>query len=165
MPDFTNCVREGPRPIVVRGRYSGQLNYAIAHLRSGLIGGGETVAFLYPMGGQWQEELRARLRAEGLPFVEITRESEWPDGDEQIALSTMYSAKGLEFDHVILLGYNAELVKHGPEEADARLENHRRLLAMALGRARTSVLLGYKPEDAAAIVQFLAPGTYEPIDV
>ena len=82
------------------------------------------------------------------------------DRVEQVALSTMHSAKGLEFDHVVILGFNAEVVQHGDEDDDVRLDGQRRLLAMAVGRARASVVLGYKPSDASRLIEFLDP---EPI--
>lgn len=111
------------------------------------------------------DALRRRLDAEGIEWTSLTREAEWPAGPEQIGLSTMHSAKGLEFDHVILLGYNAEVVPHGEEEGDALLEAHRRLLAMAIGRARRSVVLGYKPADASALIECLDPDTFDRVDL
>lgn len=161
LPDFNGCVREGPLPTVLRGRYSKQLDWAMQYLRSGTIGSDETVAFLHPLGGGWFSELRSRLTSERIPWTSLTREAEWPRGPEQIALSTMHSAKGLEFDHVLLLGYNAEVVPHGEEAGDSLLETHRRVMAMAIGRARKSVIIGYKPEDASKLVGFLDPSTFE----
>jgi superfamily I DNA/RNA helicase len=163
LPDFTGCVRDGPIPVVLRGQYMAQLDWAIDYLRSGRIGGDETVAFLHPLG--WFRDLRPRLDGERIPWTSLTREAEWPTGPEQVALSTMHSAKGLEFDHVILLGYNAQVVAHGQEPGDSLLEDHRRLLAMAVGRARKSVVLGYKPSDASALVEFLDPATFEAINL
>jgi superfamily I DNA/RNA helicase len=163
LPDFTGCVRDGPVPVVLRGRYTAQLDWAIGYLRSGQIGADETVAFLHPLG--WFRDLRPRLDSEDIPWTSLTREAEWPSGPEQIALSTMHSAKGLEFDHVILIGYNAEVTPHGEEAGDSLLETHRRLLAMAIGRARRSVVLGYKPEDVSALVAFLDDATYSAVDL
>lgn len=77
----------------------------------------------------------------------------------------MHSAKGLEFDHVILIGYNAEVVPHGSEAGDSLLETHRRLLAMAIGRARRSVVLGYLPADASDLIDYLNPRTFERVDL
>ena len=165
LPDFTGCVREGPKPIVLRGRFAAQAAWAIEHLQQQILGSDETVAFLHPKGGGWFSELRAQLDRAGVPWTSITREAEWPDGPEQVALSTMHSAKGLEFDHVFLLGYNAQVVQHGHEPGDALLESHRRLLAMAVGRARESVVVGYKPAEASDLVEFLQEGTYEAVDV
>ncbi|HLL49268.1 MAG TPA: 3'-5' exonuclease, partial [Thermomicrobiales bacterium] len=127
------------------------------------IGPDETVAFLHPLG--WFRDLKKRLDAEGLAWASIIRASEWPDGPEQIVLSTMHSAKGLEFDHVIAIGYNAEVVRHGDEPHDALLDEQRRLLAMSVGRARKSVTVGYKPDDASRLVAFLDPATYTAVDL
>lgn len=165
LPDFTSCTGDGPTPVVLRGRYSLQLDWALDYLRSEAIAGDDTIAFLHPKGGGWFGELRQRLNAEGVLWTSLTREAEWPDGDEQVALSTMHSVKGLEFDHVLILGYNAEVVRHGDEDQDAMLDTQRRLLAMAVGRARKTFVLGYKPSDASRLVEFLADGTYEAVDL
>jgi superfamily I DNA/RNA helicase len=97
--------------------------------------------------------------------VEITRKSDWPRGSENIALSTLHSAKGLEFDHVVILGLNAEVTEHGKEEDDDGLITLRKLLAMGIGRARLSLLLGYKPGVASHLIDYLDPATYEGIDL
>jgi superfamily I DNA/RNA helicase len=161
LPDFDGCVREGPKPAVLQGRYSQQLDWVVAYLRSGRIGADETVAFLHPLG--WFKHLRPRLNLENLPWAEITASRDWPDGPEQLALSTMASAKGLEFDHIVIIGYNGEVVRHGDEPDDALLDEQRRLLAMAIGRARRSVVLGYKPSDEPAPIRLLNGATYDPI--
>lgn len=159
LPDFTGCVREGPRPVVLRGLYSDQLDWVIGYLRSGRIGPDETIAFLHPKG--WFKYLEPRLEEEEMPWAEVTRAKDWPDGPEQIALSTMASSKGLEFDHVIIIGYNGEVVAEGSEPKHALLDEQRRLLAMSLGRARSSVVLGYKPQDQPAVVGYLDADTYD----
>jgi superfamily I DNA/RNA helicase len=161
LPDFEGAKRDGPPPIVLRGLYREQTAWVIDWLDD--IPAEETVAFLHPLG--WFRYLRPALDAAGIDYVSITQKSEWPEGDERVALSTMHSAKGLEFDHVIVLGLNADVVPHGDEEGDSQLENHRRLLAMALGRARKSVIVGYKPEEAADLVDYFEEGTYEEVDL
>jgi superfamily I DNA/RNA helicase len=77
----------------------------------------------------------------------------------------MHSAKGLEFDHVVVLGLNAEVTRHGDEEHDAQLDNDRRLLAMALGRGRKSIIVGYKPEEESKLIRYFERGTYEEVDL
>ncbi len=164
IPDFTACERHGPMPVVVRGRFSAQIEYVIEHVR--LIDlDRESVAFLHPLGGGWFKYVRRALVRAGLAYVELTRESEWPVGRQNIALSTLHSSKGLEFDHIVIIGLNAEVTQHGEEEDDDRLTRLRRLLAMGIGRARNSVVLGYKPSDASRLVTYLDPETYEAVDV
>jgi superfamily I DNA/RNA helicase len=165
LPDFSSAKRDGSKPTVLRGKFSQQLDWAIDYLKAQVIGTEETVAFLHPKGGRWFGFLRRRLNEEGIEWTSLTRQTEWPTGSEQVALSTMHSAKGLEFDHVVILGFNAEVVQHGDEDDDVRLDGQRRLLAMAVGRARASVVLGYKPSDASRLIEFLDPETYRAVDL
>ena len=72
----------------------------------------------------------------------------------------MHSAKGLEFDHVFILGLNEETTPHGSEKGDSDLENLRRLLAMSITRARKSVIVGYKPGEASTLISYLDSDTY-----
>jgi superfamily I DNA/RNA helicase len=161
LPDFQGAMRDGPLPIVLRGLYSEQTAWVMDWLEN--IPEDETVAFLHPLG--WFRHLKPALDTAGIDYVSIKQKYDWPAGDERVALSTMHSAKGLEFDHVVVLGLNANVVPHGDEEGDSQLENHRRLLAMALGRARQSVVVGYKPQEAARLIDYFEEGTYEEVDL
>lgn len=161
LPDFSRCEREGPLPIVLRGGFEPQLQYAINYIQAQVDLARETVAFLHPLG--WFRLHKAKLIEASLPFVEITRQSEWPEGTANIALCTLHSAKGLEFDHVIILGLNAEVLRHGVGDDDDRLTMLRRLLAMGIGRARKSVILGYKPAEASVLVGYFEPGTFQEV--
>jgi len=125
----------------------------------------ESVAFLLPQGGRWFSEIEKRLRNERMLYIQITRESDWPQGEENIALCTLHSAKGLEFDHVIIPGLNQEVTLHGTDEGDDQLNMLRRLLAMGIGRARKSVVLGYKPAEASTLIGFLQPATFKEVDL
>jgi superfamily I DNA/RNA helicase len=165
IPDFRQCERRGPVPVVLRGRFSGQVDFALDYLQRSVNLNEESVAFLHAKGGGYFDYLRNRLEENGFPFIEISRQADWPQGEENIALSTLHSAKGLEFDHVIVLGLNADITPHGAEEGDDRLSVLRRLLAMGIGRARLSVVLGYKPGQASTLIQFLQEGTFEAVDV
>ena len=164
IPDFNACRRHGPIPIVLKGRFGGQLRYVMNYLRQ-IDLTSESVAFLHPKGGRWFDFVRNTLAEAGYEYAEITRQSEWPTGDENIALSTLHSAKGLEFDHVFILGLNAETMAHGDDSEDDRLNMHRRLLAMGIGRARISVVLGYKAGEASMLISFLDPDTYSEVNV
>jgi superfamily I DNA/RNA helicase len=159
MPDFQACEVDGPLPVVVGGRYSDQVDYALKRLLRTVDFGNESVVFLQPMGGGWFNYLRQALRAAGLPWTELTRASTWPTGPEAIALSTMHSAKGLEFDHVVMPGLNNQVTP--TNEGDAQFDALRRLIAMGVGRARKSVIIGFKPDDPSAVLRTLQAGTYE----
>lgn len=164
MPNFAGATGTGPKPKVLKGKYSEQISFAVQSINNDINLNNESVAFLHPKGGGWfdgQGGLRNRLRVAGMPFVKITRESEWPGGTENIALSTLHSAKGLEFDHVFILGLNGEVLPHGEGLDDEQLSTLRRLLAMGIGRAKKSVILGYKPHDESKLFHFLDKNTYQ----
>lgn len=166
MPDFESAVEEGDLPLVVRGRFSRQLQYAIDYVKQ-IDLTKDSVAFLHVKGGGWFSDIREALSAERLGFVTISRRSEWPAGEENIALSTIHSAKGLEFDYVILIGLNGEVEPDGAgEEAEDEITTRlRRLVAMGVGRARKGVLIGYKPSDEPVVAGFFRAGTYRSIDL
>jgi len=161
-PDFNSCQSSGPLPVVVKGLYSKQVEFALDQL--GKIDlSQESVAFLKPRGGHWFDYLRTQLAASSYDYVELTRQSDWPRTGGNIALSTMYSAKGLEFDHVFILGLNEEVTPHGADPDDTSAVTLRRLLAMAITRARNTVTIGYKPEEASRLIGLLDPCTYRKV--
>lgn len=162
LPDLDSCTREGPKPKVVRGLFSSQMDWLLDYLET--LPEDESVVLLHAKGGHYLDYARNRLRTADIPFVEMQGRPEWPQGPEQVGLSTLHSAKGLEFDHVVILGLNADLMPHGPDEDDAQLEKHRRLVAMALARARSTAALTYKPAEASRVIDFLDPDTFEGID-
>jgi superfamily I DNA/RNA helicase len=164
-PNLTGASRHGAAPIVCRGLYNEQLAFAINWIKQNVDLKQETVAFLKPLGGEWFREIRMCLDENKIPYVEITRDREWPSGTENVALSTMHSSKGLEFDHVMILGLSNRNTPHGDGDEDNGLLVLRRLLAMAVTRARKSVMVGYKPAEASDLVRFFAVGTYEPRDL
>src|SRR5436309_7027599 len=105
------------------------------------------------------------LTANGIDFVDITRESEWPEGPVNVALSTFHSAKGLEFDYVFIIGFNDENTLHADAELDDEVFVLRRLLAVAVARARKAVIVGYKPGEESRLIQYFAPDTFVQVDV
>lgn len=163
LPDFTSCSKNGPLPLVVEGSFSGQIDVILDRLATTVDFASESVAFLHPLGGHWFDYLRDRLRAAGIPFVDLSRASVWPTGPEAVGLCTFASAKGLEFDHVCMPGMNQQVTPHGDETGDGQLENLRRLVAMGVGRARKSVSLGYKAQDPSTVIGLLDPATYEKV--
>lgn len=165
LPDFSACTQHGDKPLLLKGKFRNQLAYILNHIKKSINLHNETVAFLHPKGGGWFDFTKEQLDEHGLGFVVITQRSEWPKGPQNIALSTFHSAKGLEFDHVIIPGLDYEVTPHGVGDGDSHLENHRRLLAMAIGRARKSVIVGYKPSTASTLFSYLVPGTFDEVVV
>ncbi|MER9605567.1 3'-5' exonuclease [Mesorhizobium sp. M0243] len=125
----------------------------------------ESVAFLKPQGGGYFDRLKEFLDDRGISYVNITREADWPEDGGSVALSTFHSAKGLEFDYVIILGLNDRNTDHAADQIDDQLTVLRRLLAVAVARARKAVIIGYKPGEESDLVQFFAEGTIQEIDL
>lgn len=164
VPNPDESTGEGQTPEVLAGPYRAQLGYMLDKVAP-YLAAGETVAILQPRGGGWFAFARQELRRRGLPFCELTRNGDWPTGPEQIALSTIHSAKGLEFDHVLLPGLNQEVTPHGAEDGDGTLDSLRRLVAMGIGRARKTVTVGYKPGEKSTLIDLIDPATYVLVEV
>lgn len=161
LPNFDTCQREGEVPNILVGYFNQQVSCVIDYIKNNVDLKNETVGMLN-MGGSPKYIKEAFIKS-GLEYVSITRNSEWPDGDENIAFSTLHSAKGLEFDHVFILGLSEEFNSHGDDEDDDRLITLRRLLAMGIGRARETVTLGYKPGEESILLKYLVNGTYQEV--
>jgi len=159
-PNLDSCTRDGPLPSVVKGLYSQQIKHAINQIKSSVDLSRESVVFL---SQQWSTYLRSELENNLLEFVDLTKVGNWPDGPQNIALSTMHSAKGLEFDHVYILGLNDEITSYDNSPGDSSFENWRRLLAMAITRAKVSVTLGFKPGEESRLISLLDTSTYKEI--
>lgn len=95
----------------------------------------------------------------------MQRCSEWPVGSENVAISTFHSAKGLEYDHVLIIGFNQENTAFGEEEATDQIRVLRRLLAVAVARARKHVVVGYKPGEESQLTGYFEDGTFEEISL
>ena len=163
-PNPAACRESGDKPKVVAGLYSSQVAYMLDQIGP-LISNGETVAFLQPRGGGYFKHLRQALQRRSISYCELTQMRDWPVGPELVALSTIHSSKGLEFDHVLLPGLNQEVTSHGNEDGDGRQDNLRRLLAMAMGRACRTVTLGYKPGEQSTLIALLDPTAYDFVEV
>lgn len=164
LPDEEACREHGQRPEVVVGKYSAQIDYMLDNIEPHLLAG-ETVAILQPRGGGWFDFTRKTLLSRGIHFCELTRNREWPTGPELLALSTIHSAKGLEFDHVLMPGLSSEVTPHGYEDGDGTLDSLRRLIAMGVGRAIKTVRLGYKSGEQSTIFDSIDPTTYDLVEV
>lgn len=161
LPLVENCRESGIIPRVLVGFYNDQVSYALDFIKRNVDLSEETVAFLHPVG--WFKYLEGELNKARLPYVRMTRRPAWPTGSENIALSTLASAKGLEFDYVFIIGLAQENFEHGDEHDDDLLVKFRKLLAMGIGRARKDVILGYKESDRPALIDFLDDTLYEEV--
>ncbi len=89
--------------------------------------------------------------AELLDFTRLfTAADTWRDC-EAVTLMTMHAAKGLEFDYVWLPAFEeTRFVTDNPQQEAKKLEEERRLLYVALTRAKKQVSLSWAARRAAA---------------
>lgn len=164
LPDPGACTLNGCFPILIRGSFSEQLNFVFQRLAK-IDLEQETVGFLHLKGGGWFDEVRKSLAARGFGYCELQGASDWPEGGSNIGLCTLHSAKGLEFDHVFMIGLKDTHASYGEGPEDDRYNMLRRLLAMGVGRARRSVVLGTKPEEALRVLEIVDPVVIEIVDL
>ncbi|MDQ6951985.1 MAG: 3'-5' exonuclease [Mariprofundaceae bacterium] len=74
-------------------------------------------------------------------FLASNQEEDEPEG--QVRLMTVHAAKGLEFDHVYIVGVEDGLFPHKNAVDENRLEEERRLMYVAMTRARYRLTLAY----------------------
>ncbi|MFJ5181351.1 UvrD-helicase domain-containing protein [Pseudomonas fulva] len=165
LPNLDAATEIGPLPLMLKGKYQRQINWAIDYIRRNINLNEESVAFLKPLGGGWFDTIRASLDDAHIPYANITREREWPRGQENVATCSFHSAKGLEFDYVFILGFNQKNTEFSEEDKGDQLLVLRRLLAIAVARARKAVFVGYKPGEESGLIQFFQVGTYAEVDL
>ncbi|UKA26670.1 hypothetical protein IHC93_07445 [Photobacterium damselae subsp. damselae] len=137
LPQLDRISVHGSKPIVVIANFPSQITYIIDYIKENINLSEESIGFLHPKGGGWFDYLKRRLAYEKLDHVDITRRGIWPKDDINIALSTIHSAKGLEFDYVFIVG--AEDQHFNFESADFEDINYSsaiKLFSMGITRAK-----------------------------
>ncbi|MGQ4463999.1 3'-5' exonuclease [Streptomyces violaceoruber] len=164
LPDPAAAQRTGKKPTVLAGFFGSQMDWIVDFLTSPEVDlATESVGILMVNGGGWFDEVRIRLTKAELRYTELQQRRTWPLGPESIALSTFHSAKGLEFDHIIIPGLREKFLSSVDGVEHESVLTLRRLFAMGVGRARKTLTLGYKPQEASDLLQFFQAGTYEEI--
>lgn len=161
IPDPSKCEKSTILPTVVKGRFPKQVAYAVNIIKNNINLKTETVAFLHPKG--WFKSnggLAQQLSNAGIDFTILTGVDNWPNGDENIALLTMSSAKGLEFDHVFILGLDQETTSCVDGIDDDARNFYIRLFAVACSRARKTLTIGALNENPSFLLSLADRATY-----
>ena len=78
-----------------------------------------------------------------LQHIFLLADNEEDDPDGQVRLMTVHAAKGLEFSHVFVVGMEEGSFPHKNAMEENRLEEERRLMYVAMTRARFRLTLSY----------------------
>lgn len=140
-PDLTET--SGLKPVWLRGRYIYQQQYLLDILRKIDITH-ESVGILHIQTNS-VNQLGQRLRNSGYDCFVLKDEDNLKDTSGGVYVSTLHSAKGLEFDHVFIVGYD-DFFAPGPNSlshrnTSAHLSAHRKLLYTAITRARKTLTI------------------------
>jgi len=81
--------------------------------------------------------------AEFLQHIILLAEKQDDDPSGRVRLMTVHAAKGLEFDHVYVIGMEDGIFPHRNALEENRMEEERRLMYVAMTRARFSLTLSY----------------------
>lgn len=81
--------------------------------------------------------------AEFLQHIFLLADKEDDDPSGQVRLMTVHAAKGLEFEHVYVIGMEDGIFPHRNALDENRLEEERRLMYVAMTRARYRLTLSY----------------------
>jgi len=81
--------------------------------------------------------------ADFLQHIFLLADKEDDDPSAQVRLMTVHAAKGLEFDHVYVIGMEDGIFPHRNALQEDRMEEERRLMYVAMTRARFHLTLSY----------------------
>lgn len=166
LPILEEITRHGKLPIIVEGYFSKQLNFIIDYIKNNINLQEETIGFLHAKGGDWFNEIRYELNRHHLQYIKITGENTWPDTNINIALSTIHSSKGLEFDYVFLVGLedrHFSFTSTDPDDVD--YISALKLFSMGITRAKENVIITYKKDTKPLFLSNLDKTTYEMVIV
>ena len=71
----------------------------------------------------------------------LTDADRFEDEGARVALMTLHTSKGLEFDHVFMIGVEENLIPHSRSVSEGNLEEERRLFYVGMTRARQRLYL------------------------
>ncbi len=164
LPILSEITRQGEKPIVVQGVFNHQMSYILNFIRENIDLESQSIGFLHPKGYGWFDYVVRQLQIANIPFVDIARQDVWLPGNINVALSTIHSAKGLEFDFVFIVGLETQHFNLGEgDHEDSDYTAALKLVAMAITRAKENVILSYKKETMPTFLSYLDPATYKKV--
>ncbi len=78
-----------------------------------------------------------------LVLTDMLDSSDEDNGDNCVRLMTLHAAKGLEFDHVYIVGLADDILPHANSRSESGIQEERRLFYVGITRARKRLTLSY----------------------
>jgi DNA helicase-2/ATP-dependent DNA helicase PcrA len=104
----------------------------------------ENLAELISAAADYEAREEQATLAGFLDRVSLLSDLDVAKGDAPVVLMTLHSAKGLEFDHVFLVGLEEGSLPHSrSQSSNEALEEERRLCYVGMTRARTQLVLSW----------------------
>jgi len=76
-------------------------------------------------------------------LLDILDRNQDEETGENVSLMTLHAAKGLEFPHVFLIGFEEDIIPHKNSIEDEAIEEERRLAYVGITRAQKTLTLSY----------------------
>ena len=76
-------------------------------------------------------------------LLDILDRNQDEETGENVSLMTLHAAKGLEFPHVFLIGFEEDIIPHKNSVEDEAIEEERRLAYVGITRAQKTLTLSY----------------------
>ncbi len=92
-----------------------------------------------------------------LDAFSLERSTEQHHLDSELTVATIHASKGLEFDHVVLCGAGAKQMPHPKSVEPEAMEEERRLMYVAVTRARQQLLITYPMSGPSIASQRASP--------
>ena len=97
-----------------------------------------------------------------LDAFSLERSTEVDHHESELTVATIHASKGLEFDHVVVCGAGSKQMPHPRSVEPEAMEEERRLMYVAVTRARRQLLVTYPMSGPSIAAQsaspFLPPG-------
>lgn len=78
-----------------------------------------------------------------MDILDRQKQAKEDENDHSLEMMTLHAAKGLEFDHVYLVGMEEELLPHRNSMDDISIQEERRLAYVGITRARRTLTMTY----------------------